>query len=163
MQFANCMGCDFQSYNQIYSWTNMSWNFTAYFLDFRTLLLTECVIVLCVYDAHACSFNYKCIIMLCVYCMSEWSVEICQAFDDPDRHLGRCVLFTSNAISLWCLMNQISSLQTNIKKLLHDSNTLYTVEFWSIYWWFDEILCRHILVNICVLLYRGNPFIVNYK
>ena len=37
----------------------MSWNCTAYFLDARALLLTERVIVLCVYAAHACSFNYK--------------------------------------------------------------------------------------------------------
>ena len=37
----------------------MSWNCTAYFLDARALLLTEHVIVLCVYAAHACSFNYK--------------------------------------------------------------------------------------------------------
>ena len=46
-------------YNQIYNWTNMSWNCTAYFLDARALLLTERVIVLCVYATHACSFNYK--------------------------------------------------------------------------------------------------------
>ena len=31
---------------------------TAYFSDARALLLTERVIVLCVYAAHACSFNY---------------------------------------------------------------------------------------------------------
>ena len=36
----------------------MSWNCTAYFSDTRALLLTERVIVLCVYAAHACSFNY---------------------------------------------------------------------------------------------------------
>ena len=65
MPFANCMGCDFQSYNQIYNWTNMSWNCIVYFLDFRALLLTERVIVLCVYAAHACSFNYKCICSAC--------------------------------------------------------------------------------------------------
>ena len=35
----------------------MSWNCTAYFLDARALLLTECVIVLCKYAAHTCSFN----------------------------------------------------------------------------------------------------------
>ena len=47
--------------NQIYNWTNMSWtwNCTAYFLDARALLLTGHVIVLCMYAAHACSFNYK--------------------------------------------------------------------------------------------------------
>ena len=37
----------------------MSWNCTAYFSDAWALLLTEHVIVLCVYAAHACSFNYK--------------------------------------------------------------------------------------------------------
>ena len=48
------------SYNQIYNWTNMSWNCTAYFSDAWALLLTERVIVLCsVYAAHLCSFNYK--------------------------------------------------------------------------------------------------------
>ena len=36
----------------------MSWNCTAYFSDARVLLLTKRVIVLCVYAAHACSFNY---------------------------------------------------------------------------------------------------------
>ena len=35
----------------------MSQNYTAYFSDARALLLTECVIVLCVYAAHACSFK----------------------------------------------------------------------------------------------------------
>ena len=45
-------------YNHIY-WTNMSWNCTVYFLDARALLLTEHEILLCVYAAHACSFNYK--------------------------------------------------------------------------------------------------------
>ena len=44
-------------YNQIYNWTSMSC--TAYFSDARVLLLTEHVIVFCVYAAHACSFNYK--------------------------------------------------------------------------------------------------------
>ena len=34
-------------------------NCTAYFLDAQALLLTERVIVLCVYAAHTCSFNYK--------------------------------------------------------------------------------------------------------
>ena len=48
-----------QHYNQIYNWTNMSWNYNAYFLDARALLLPERVIVLCVYTAHACLFNYK--------------------------------------------------------------------------------------------------------
>ena len=40
----------------------MSCNYTAYISDARALLLTEHsenVIVLCVYAAHACSFNYK--------------------------------------------------------------------------------------------------------
>ena len=40
----------------------MSWNCTAYYdVDARALLLllTECVIVLCMYAAHTCSFNYK--------------------------------------------------------------------------------------------------------
>ena len=37
----------------------MSWNYTAYILDARALLLTERVIVLCVYAAQACLFNYK--------------------------------------------------------------------------------------------------------
>ena len=37
----------------------MSWNCTAYFLDAQTLPLTERVIVLSVYAAHACSLNYK--------------------------------------------------------------------------------------------------------
>ena len=37
----------------------MSWNYTAYFLDAWALLLTEGVIVLYVYAAHTCSFNYK--------------------------------------------------------------------------------------------------------
>ena len=46
-------------YNQIYNWTNMSWYCTVHFLDARALLLTERVIVLCVYAAHACSFNYE--------------------------------------------------------------------------------------------------------
>ena len=162
MPFANCMGCDFQSYNQIYNWTNMSWNCIVYFLGFPSVVVNR---------PRNSSVRIRCtrmsvqlwMYMLCVYCMSEWFVEICQAFNDPDTHLGRCVLFTSNAISLWCLMNQISTLQTNIKKLLHDSNTLNIVEFWSICWWFDEILCRHILVNICVLLYRGNPLKVTFN
>ena len=46
-------------YNPINNWTNMSWNCTAYFSDTRAtaLLLTERVIVWCVYSAHACSFN----------------------------------------------------------------------------------------------------------
>ena len=35
----------------------MSWNSTAYFSDARALLLTEHVIVVCVYAAHARSFN----------------------------------------------------------------------------------------------------------
>ena len=46
------------NYNPINNWTNMSWNCTAYFSDARTSLLMERVIVLCVYAAHACSFNY---------------------------------------------------------------------------------------------------------
>ena len=46
-------------YNQIYNWTNVSWNCTAYFLDARALLITEHVIVLCMYAAHSCLFNYK--------------------------------------------------------------------------------------------------------
>ena len=136
MQIANCMGCDFQSYNQIYSWTNMSWNCTAYFLDFRALLLTERVIFLCVYDAHACSFNYKCIIMLCVYCMSEWSVEICQAFDDPDRHLGRCVLFTSNAISL--LMS-------------HELDFLSSNQYQKVVAWFQYTQQCWILIHLLII------------
>ena len=36
----------------------MSWNDTAYFLDAQALL-TKRIIVLCVYAARACSFNYK--------------------------------------------------------------------------------------------------------
>ena len=40
----------------------MSWDCTAYFLDARATsveLLTERILVLCVYAAHACPFNYK--------------------------------------------------------------------------------------------------------
>ena len=37
----------------------MSSNCTAYFLDAPVLLLTERAIVLRMYAAHACSFNYK--------------------------------------------------------------------------------------------------------
>ena len=46
-------------YNPINNETNMSRNCTAYFSDARALLLTEHVIVLCVYAAHACSLNYS--------------------------------------------------------------------------------------------------------
>ena len=45
-------------YNQIYNWMNMSWNCTAYFVE-AWALLKERVIVLCMYAAHACLFNYK--------------------------------------------------------------------------------------------------------
>ena len=66
-------GCDFQSYNQINNWMNISLC-TAYFW------VNGARIVLYVYAAHACSFNYKSdySIMLCVYCscMSEWSVAM---------------------------------------------------------------------------------------
>ena len=37
----------------------MSWNCTAYFSGDRALLLTERTIVLCLYAAHTCLFNYK--------------------------------------------------------------------------------------------------------
>ena len=76
-----------------YNWTNMSWNCTAYFLDARTLLLTEHLLVLCVYAAHPCSFNYKSEyssihleswMVVCTDQHSKWSnpvrVEVAHAF-----------------------------------------------------------------------------------
>ena len=51
---AHKLNPNFVHYNPINNWTNMSWNCTAYFSDARALLLTERVIVLCVYAAHAC-------------------------------------------------------------------------------------------------------------
>ena len=126
MPFANCMGCDFQSYNQIYNWTNMSWNCIVYFLGFPSVVVNR---------PRNSSVRIRCtrmsvqlwMYMLCVYCMSEWFVEICQAFNDPDTHLGCCVLFTSNAISLWWLMNQISTKLTKLYVGTFGSISVFTL------------------------------------
>ena len=61
---------------------NMSSNCTAYFSDARALLLTERVIVLCVYAAHECPFNYK----------SDYSaiLTILSVVGNIDTHLAFC-------------------------------------------------------------------------
>ena len=62
----------------------MSWNCTAYFSDARALLLTERVIVVCVYAAHSCR---------AAYIQSKWgrtslAIFVNGNWSEYSRHLG---------------------------------------------------------------------------
>ena len=92
--------------------TNMSWNCTAYFSDARALLLTERVIVLCVYAAHACSFNcwsdYSTVIVKPINTIiwSLWSYDVLQ-----NLHPSHDVVFFQSPLffniteyKMWCTL-----------------------------------------------------------
>ena len=78
----------------------MSWNCTAYFLDAWALLLTERVIVLRVYAAHACSFNYKSDYSGCFFCMSD--LFVCNYFDAAEVEPELKGLFLSQIVIVKC-------------------------------------------------------------